>query len=110
MLISKNIRQLRKRLASTSRDVARLALAEALEPRTMFSLLGVAVDYPITTVLSQVDGSLSRSHHGTGLGLFLVRELAELHGGTISVDSEVGRGSRFTVTLPVSAPVPVPVH
>lgn len=49
----------------------------------------------------QVDGSLARSHHGTGLGLFLVRELAELHGGTARAESTLGEGSRFTVTLPV---------
>ena len=48
----------------------------------------------------QVDSSLSREQEGTGLGLALARELAELHGGTLSVQSEVGKGSSFRVELP----------
>jgi signal transduction histidine kinase len=49
----------------------------------------------------QVDGSHSRRYEGTGLGLALTRKLVELQGGTIRVESEVGRGSRFIVQLPV---------
>jgi len=48
----------------------------------------------------QLDSSLSRQYTGTGLGLALVRRLTELHGGGVSVESEVGKGSRFTVSLP----------
>lgn len=48
----------------------------------------------------QLDGSLSRQYDGVGLGLVLVSRLAELHGGCVSVESEVNRGSRFTVSLP----------
>lgn len=48
----------------------------------------------------QLDSSLSRRFAGTGLGLALVRRLTELHGGHVAVTSELGRGSRFTVTLP----------
>ncbi|MDZ7704670.1 MAG: ATP-binding protein [Trueperaceae bacterium] len=44
---------------------------------------------------SQVDSSLTRSHMGTGLGLSLVKQLAELHGGRVWVKSEVGVGSTF---------------
>lgn len=48
----------------------------------------------------QIDSVLSRTAQGTGLGLNLVRELVELHGGRVSVTSEIGVGSRFTVDLP----------
>ncbi len=48
----------------------------------------------------QVDSSLARRYEGTGLGLALVRRLTEMHGGSVSVESEVGKGSRFTVSLP----------
>ena len=53
---------------------------------------------------TQIDSSLSRQQEGTGLGLALVRKLAELHGGRIDVDSEPGQGSRFTVILPRHEP------
>ena len=48
----------------------------------------------------QVDGSNTREHEGSGIGLSLVRELVLLHRGTIEVRSEVGRGTVFTVALP----------
>jgi len=50
---------------------------------------------------TQVDGSLSRRHEGTGLGLALTRRLVELHGGTIGVRSAPGEGSTFTVRMPI---------
>ncbi|MFN8650358.1 MAG: PAS domain S-box protein [Gemmatimonadales bacterium] len=52
----------------------------------------------------QVDSSYARAQQGTGLGLALTRKLVELHGGSIAVSSEVGRGSTFTVRLPVVPP------
>ena len=39
--------------------------------------------------------------HGTGLGLYITRKVIEDQGGSISVESEVGRGTRFTITLPL---------
>ena len=49
---------------------------------------------------SQIDSGLSRQYSGTGLGLSLVQNMAQLHGGSIKVESELGQGSRFTIVLP----------
>ena len=48
----------------------------------------------------QVDKSLSRNAEGTGIGLSLVKSIAQLHGGSINVESCIGKGSKFTVLLP----------
>jgi signal transduction histidine kinase len=48
----------------------------------------------------QLDGGLSRRYPGAGLGLALVSCLTEMHNGRVSVQSQVGQGSRFTVSLP----------
>ena len=49
----------------------------------------------------RVDKSRSRSTGGSGLGLSIVHALVQNNGGTISVSSEIGKGSRFTVTFPL---------
>ena len=53
---------------------------------------------------SQIDRGLARRFEGTGLGLAMVKLLAELHGGAVAVESAVGAGSCFTVWLPLRAP------
>jgi signal transduction histidine kinase len=60
----------------------------------------------------QVDSSSRRKFQGVGIGLALVKELTELHGGTVSVESEEGKGTTFTIRMPYleadlnAAPVP----
>jgi len=56
------------------------------------------------TPFSQIDSGLARKFEGTGLGLAMVKILAELHGGAVAVESAVGEGSCFTVWLPLRAP------
>jgi signal transduction histidine kinase len=51
----------------------------------------------------QVDNTSTRKKGGTGLGLSISRRIVELHGGAITVESEVGKGSIFKVTVPISA-------
>jgi PAS domain S-box-containing protein len=52
------------------------------------------------TPFGQVENAFARQHQGTGLGLPLVRALADLHGGNLRVESELGRGTTVTIELP----------
>ncbi len=54
----------------------------------------------IFDMFTQVDRSLARSEGGLGIGLTLVKQLVEMHGGTVAVASEPGKGSEFTIRLP----------
>jgi len=64
--------------------------------------IGMSADQiPIALApFGQVGNSLTRQHDGVGLGLPLTKRLVELHGGTIEIDSEPGRGTTFKIYLP----------
>ena len=49
---------------------------------------------------SQIDSALNRQYEGTGLGLYLTRQIVELHGGILTMVSKPGQGSRFLIDLP----------
>ena len=74
----------------------------ALEVRDTGSGMTAAEIKVALEPFGQVDGGLARAHSGTGLGLPIARQLAELHGGSLNIDSEKGRGTRITVTLPAA--------
>jgi PAS domain S-box-containing protein len=66
---------------------------------------GIGISRPnmakLFQAFSQIDSSLARKFEGTGLGLAMVKQLAELHGGTVAVTSAEGEGARFAVWLPL---------
>jgi CheY-like chemotaxis protein/anti-sigma regulatory factor (Ser/Thr protein kinase) len=90
-------------------DTGRVTLAVRTDPDKMqihFVVadtgIGIAREHMgrLFQPFTQVDSGLSRQYEGTGLGLALVLRLTEMLGGTVQVESEVGQGSRFMISLP----------
>ncbi len=79
---------------------------EALRLQVRDSGIGIrAEDLPkLFHEFQQLESGTGRRHDGTGLGLALTKRLAELHGGSVRAESQVGSGSVFTVTLPLALP------
>ena len=79
---------------------------EFLEITVTDTGMGIAPDAidSLFKPFSQIDSGLARKFEGTGLGLAMVKLLADLHGGAVAVESAVGKGSCFSVWLPVRAP------
>ena len=63
----------------------------------------------IFSSFEQVEGDTTRRRGGTGLGLSVSKQLIELHGGILKVESTVGKGSRFSFTLPISDQTALPL-
>ncbi|MCM0650863.1 ATP-binding protein [Clostridium swellfunianum] len=68
---------------------------------------GIGIPYDKQEIIferfRQVDKSFTRNHEGSGIGLALVKSLIEMHGGTIKLNSSIGEGSEFIITLPAAA-------
>ncbi|MDD2734141.1 MAG: PAS domain S-box protein [Desulfuromonadaceae bacterium] len=76
-----------------------------LEINVSDSGIGIdAADFPkLFTTFTQLESPYTKRFAGVGLGLVLAKTLVELHGGTLRVESELGKGSRFSFTIPLSA-------
>jgi signal transduction histidine kinase/DNA-binding response OmpR family regulator len=90
----------------TERGEIVLSIERAGHDRVAFTVRDTGIGIPadqqqmIFEPFRQADGSINRKYGGTGLGLSVSRELARLLAGEIHVDSEVGRGSIFTLVIP----------
>ncbi|HTU60082.1 MAG TPA: response regulator, partial [Polyangiales bacterium] len=83
-------------------EVALSARGDDVALRVSDTGIGIAAQHlpRVFERFHRVEGTRARTHEGSGIGLALVHELAKLHGGSTAVDSALGVGSTFTVTLP----------
>ena len=84
--------------------VGAVRLASAVEISVSDTGIGIAEtdQRDLFQDFRQLDSAIARQQHGTGLGLALTKRFAELHGGEIALVSELGKGSIFTLRLPLS--------
>ncbi|WP_254175019.1 SpoIIE family protein phosphatase [Planktothrix pseudagardhii] len=89
-------------------EISARILSETEKPQMAITIsdtgIGIAADKleRIFESFEQAEGSTAREYGGTGLGLTITKQLVELHGGKITVQSELGIGSQFTFTLPIA--------
>ncbi|MGH7831171.1 MAG: GAF domain-containing sensor histidine kinase [Candidatus Binatia bacterium] len=92
----------------TDRGEVRLSVAMRSRDEISFLVSDTGVGIPKNQIplifekFRQLDGSMARRHEGAGLGLTISKNLVDLIGGKIEVESETGKGSTFTVIVPVS--------
>jgi signal transduction histidine kinase/DNA-binding response OmpR family regulator len=86
-------------------DVSLRQAGSAVELRVTDSGIGIpAGEIPLLFErFHRVENALGRTHEGSGIGLALVHELAKLHGGAIGIQSELGQGTTFTVSIPLGS-------
>lgn len=89
---------------SGSVTISALAVDDELQIHVSDTGIGIAEEHQerIFQAFEQADASTEREHGGTGLGLTVTRQLIELHGGEIEMESTLGEGSTFSFSLPLA--------
>jgi signal transduction histidine kinase len=93
-------------------EVAAYPAGDFVEIRVSDTGVGIPVEEheAIFDIFHQAGATTKGVREGTGLGLAITRRLVEQHGGSITVSSEPGKGSRFTFVIPAVLPAAIPGH